>query len=189
MTTEKLTTINKTNSRASVAAGGLSTEVVALTRAPRITGVGGGKSRGFGYDRAERSPERIAKAQAFAERIKAQRADKSRCPRCGCPRGEQFRTCENCRAKIRRAKLRREGVAVLKGGEYSNADLAAMVLQMRREMDRMQTRFKTWQKAAHYRATLRWRTNKMRRKNFRPVSEAEAMDYLRETNHAYAAEN
>lgn len=74
---------------------------------------------------------------------------------------------------------------MVKGGEYSNADLAAMVIQMRREMDKMQQRFKLWQKAAHYRRNLHYRTNTMRKKYLKTVSNAEAMDYLSKTNHAY----
>ena len=141
--------------------------------------------KGFGHDRPDRTPERIAKAQAFHALILERRKDKSRCPRCGHPRGEKYRTCDRCREKIRKAKLRAKGIAVVKGGEYSNADLAAMVLQMRREMDRMQARFKLWQKAAHYRRNLHYRTNTMRKKYHKPVSHAEAMDYLADSNHAY----
>jgi len=146
----------------------------------------GGKTlKGFGYDRPDRTPERIAKAQAFHALVLERRKDKSRCLRCGHPRGEKYRMCDRCREKIRKAKLRAKGIAVVKGGEYSNADLAAMVLQMRREMDRMQARFKLWQKAADYRRNLHYRTNTMRKKYLKTVSHAEAMDYLAETNHAY----
>ena len=144
--------------------------------------------KGFGNDRPNRTPERIAKAQAFHALVMERRKDQSRCPRCGHPRGEKYRTCDRCREKIRKAKLRAKGIAVVKGGEYSNADLAAMVLQMRREMDRMHARFKLWQKAAHYRRNLHYRTNTMRKKYHKPVSHAEAMDYLAETNHAYESE-
>ena len=153
---------------------------------PATNKAGGGKAlKGFGYDRPDRTPERIAKAQAFHALVLERRKDKSRCPRCGHPRGEKYRTCDRCREKIRKAKLRAKGIAVVKGGEYSNAGLAAMVLQMRREMDRMQARFKLWQKAADYRRNLHYRTNTMRKKYLKTVSHAEAMDYLAETNHAY----
>ena len=53
------------------------------------------------------------------------------------------------------------------------------------EMDKMQARFKLWQKAAYYRRNLKYRTNTMRKKYHKPVSHAEAMDYLAESNHAY----
>ena len=160
--------------------GGVTTRVL-----QNITVSGGGQSRGFGYDRPDRTPERIAKAQAFHALVLERRKDKSRCPRCGHPRGEKYRTCDRCREKIRKAKLRAKGIAVMKGGEYSNADLAAMVPQMRREMDRMQARFKLWQKAADYRRNLKYRTNTMRKKYLKTVGHAEALDYLAGTNHAY----
>ena len=144
--------------------------------------------RGFGYDRPDRTPERIAKAQAFHLAVIERRKDKSRCPRCGKARGEVHRTCDLCRERIRKSKLRSKGIAVTKGGEYSNTDLAGMVLQMRREMDKMQARFKLWQKAADYRRNLHYRTNTMRKKYLKPVSEAEAMDYLASTNHAYESD-
>ncbi len=142
----------------------------------------------FGYDRPDRTPERIAKAQAFHVAVLERRKDKSRCGRCGQPRGETYRTCARCREKIRKAKLRAKGIAIIKGGEYSNADLAAMVLQMRREMDKMQARFNLWQKAAAYRRNLHYRTNTMRKKYLKTVSHAEAMDYLAQTNHAYESQ-
>lgn len=176
-----------TNSRSLQPAGNaLMKDGCVTTRVPaNITVFGGGKSRGFGYDRPDRTPERIAKAQAFHALVLERRKDKSRCPRCGHPRGEKYRTCDRCREKIRKAKLRAKGIAVVKGGEYSNADLAGMVIQMRREMDRMQARFKLWQKAADYRRNLKYRTNTMRKKYLKTVSNAEAMDYLADSNHAY----
>ena len=60
-----------------------------------------------------------------------------------------------------------------------------MVVQMRREMDRFHVRFKLWQKAVSYRKSLRYRTNAIRRKYFKPVANDDAMDYLRQTNHNY----
>ena len=180
-------TIN--NTRANHAAAGLSLEGGALTHALSPNGNGVGNSRGFGYDRPDRTPERIAKAQAFHAMIQERRKDKTRCPRCGAPRGEKYRTCDRCREKVRKAKLRAKGIAVVKGGEYSNADLAAMVIQMRREMDKMQQRFKIWQKAAEYRRNLHYRTNTMRKKYLKTVSQAEALDYLAETNHAYESQD
>lgn len=153
----------------------------------KITARGDGKFNWVGSDR-ERTPERIAKAVSFFQKTIQMRKDKTRCPRCGRARGEKFRTCDRCRAGIRKSKLRAKGVAVLKGGEYSNADLAAMVLQMRREMDKMQQRFKVWQKAAHYRRNLHYRTNTMRKEFFKPVNRAEAMDYLAQSNHAFATD-
>ena len=182
----KQTTINNNNNRVPSAAGMSLNGCVTTCVPANITVSGGGHFRGFGYDRADRTPERIAKAQAFHAAVLERRKDKSLCPRCGHPRGEKYRTCDRCREKIRKAKLRAKGIAVVKGGEYSNADLAAMVLQMRREMDRMQARFKLWQKAAYYRRNLHYRTNTMRKKYLKPVGHAEAMDYLAETNHAYA---
>lgn len=184
------TTINNNNFRARTAAAGLSLEDGCVTtRVPAsITVFAGGKSRGFGYDRPDRTPERIAKAQAFHAAVLERRKDKSRCPRCGRARGEKYRTCDQCRGRIRKAKLRARGIAVVKGGEYSNTDLAAMVLQMRREMDKLQVRFKLWQKAAQYRRNLHYRTNAMRKKYLKTFSHAEAMDYLGETNHAFAQE-
>ena len=183
----KPTTINNKPFARNQAAGLSIEDGDGTTRVPaKHHSLGGGKSRGFGYDRPDRTPERIAKAQAFHAEVIERRKDKTRCPRCGHTRGEKYRTCDRCRDKIRKAKLRAKGIAVVKGGEYSNADLAAMVLQMRREMDRMQARFKLWQKAAHYRRNLHYRTNTMRKKYHKPVSHAEAMDYLAETNHAYA---
>lgn len=180
---------NNNNNRVLSAAGLSLKDGCVTTRVPaNITVNGGGHSRGFGYDRADRTPERIAKAQAFHAAVLERRKDKSRCPRCGHPRGEKYRTCDRCRDKIRKAKLRAKGIAVVKGGEYSNADLAAMVLQMRREMDRMQARFKLWQKAADYRRNLRYRTITMRKKYLKTVGHAEAMDYLADTNHAYASD-
>lgn len=178
---KNLTTINNINSRAIQPAGCLEDGCV-TTRVPaNITVYGGGHSRGFGYDRPDRTPERIAKAQAFHAAVMERRKDKSRCPRCGRERGKEYRNCDRCREKIRMAKLRAKGIAVVKGGEYSNADLAAMVIQMRREMDKMHLRFKLWQKAVEYRKTLKYRTNRLRRKYFKPVDKAVADDYLRST--------
>ena len=74
---------------------------------------------------------------------------------------------------------------MVKGGEYSVTELAGMVIQVRREMTEMQARFKLWQKAADYRRNLKYRTNTMRKKYLKPVSHAEAMDYLADSNHAY----
>ena len=72
-----------------------------------------------------------------------------------------------------------------KDAKLTGSVVVAMVKQMRREMDRMQQRFKQWQKAADYRRNLHYRTNAMRRKYLKPVGRAEAMDYLANTNHAY----
>ncbi len=177
--------LTKTNTRALQSAAGLSLGSGEPTCAPRTAGAGAGQFRGFGFDRPDRTPERIAKAQAFQAMVVERRKDKTLCPRCGGPRGDKYRTCDRCRDKVRKAKLRARGVAVVKGGEYSNADLAGMVIQMRREMDRMQARFKLWQKASDYRRNLHYRTNTMRKKYHKPVSHAEAMDYLAGSNHAY----
>jgi len=183
-------TINNNNLLRAISATGLSIEDGdELTRVPaNIAVLGGGKSRGFGFDRPDRTPERIAKAQAFHAAVMERRKDKSRCPRCGHPRGEKYRTCDRCREKIRKAKLRAKGIAAVKGGEYSNADLAGMVIQMRLEMDKMQARFKLWQKAANYRRNLHYRTNTIRKKYLKTVSHDEAMDYLADSNHAYGHE-
>ncbi len=184
---QQFTINNKNNSRAQSVAAGLSFGNGCLTTCvpANITVAGCGPSYGFGFDRPDRTPERIAKAQAFHAQLAARRKDATRCPRCGNARGAEFRTCDRCREKVRKLKLRAKGVAVLKGGEYLPADLAAMVLQMRREMDRMQARFKLWQKAANYRRNLHYRTNSMRKKYFKPVAREDAMDYLAQTNHAF----
>lgn len=177
-------TIN--NHRVSSAPPGLCNGSGVLTSRPENSSASGvGPSRGFGHDRPDRSPQRIAKAQAFHALIQERRKDKTRCGRCGGPRGQQFRNCDTCREKLRRAKLRSKGWAVLPNGEYTVAELAGMVLQVRREMDAMQKRFKLWQKAADYRRNLHYRTNRLRRKYHQPVPESEAMDYLAGTNHAY----
>ena len=186
--------MNKTLSARLVSGGGNFPNVEPQRSASGIVQVRNGNAgpeRGstFGYDRPDRSPERIAKAQAFHALVLERRKDKTRCPRCGHPRGEKYRTCDRCREKIRKAKLRAKGITVMKNGEYSVADLAAMVLQVRREMSAMQVRFKTWQKAAYYRRDLRYRTNTMRKKYHNPVSHAVAMDYLEKTNHAYETQD
>ncbi len=180
------TTINNNISRA-IGPAGLSLESGCVTTCVpvNITANRGGHFRGFGYDRTDRTPERIAKAQAFQAMVQERRKDKTKCSRCGGPRGEKHRTCDRCREKIRKAKLRAKGIAVVNGGEYSNAELAGMVIQMRREMDRMQARFKLWQKAAHYRRNLHYRTNTIRKKYYKPVNRSVAMDYLSNTSHAY----
>jgi hypothetical protein len=178
--------LTNNNTRAHSAAAGSFLESGALTHAPCATGFGVGNFRGIGFDRPDRTPERIAKAQSFFANLQQLRQDKTRCPRCGRPRGEKHRTCDRCREKVRTAKLRAKGYAVTGRGEFSMADLAAMVVQMRRELDKMQARFKLWQKAAHYRSTLHYRTNTLRKKYLKTVSHAEAMDYLAATNHAYA---
>ena len=181
-----LKTFNQIPTRAIVAAG-LSFENEVTTRVPaNITVKAVGHSRGFGYDRADRTPERIAKARAFHAAVMERRKDLARCPRCGHPRGTEYRTCDRCREKIRKLKLRAKGSAVMNGGVYPIDALAAMVLQMRREMDRMQARFKLWQKAANYRRNLHYRTNTMRKKYLKTFSHEETMDYLAATNHAYA---
>lgn len=182
----KSTSTINTNTRAASTATGPRVNGDALLARPATSqSAGGGAFKGFGYDRENRSPERIAKAQAFQAMLAARRADPTRCPRCGGPRGEEFRTCDKCRGKVRTAKLRAKGYAVLKGGEYSVADLAGMVIQMRREMDRMQARFKLWQKAAEYRRNLHYRTNTMRKKYLRQFTPAQIADYLAQTNHAH----
>ena len=147
-----------------------------------------GKLSWVGSDR-ERTPERIAKAVSFFERQIELRKDKSRCSRCGGPRGQVYRTCDKCRESISRCKLKAKGVAVVKGGEYSVEQLAGMVIQIRREMDKMQARFKLWQRAAYYRRNLHYRTNTIRKKYARrfveDITPAQAMDYLKQTNHSY----
>ena len=161
-------------------------EVERLLTRPHTKMAEDGKNlKGFGYDRPDRTPERIAKAQAFHALVLERRKDKSRRPRCGHARGEKYRTCDRCREKIRKAKLRSKGIVIAKGGEYSVTELAGMVIQMRREMTAMQARFKLWQKAADYRRNLKYRTNTMRKKYLKTVSHAQAMDYLANTNHAY----
>lgn len=179
---KKLTTINNNNLRA-ISAAGLSLEDGCVTtRVPaNITVNGGGHSRGFGYDRADRTPERIAKAQAFHARLKLARQNPANCCRCGKPRDGKTRQCSKCLKY--QAKYR--GKLVDKDAKLTGSVVVAMVKQMRREMDRMQARFKLWQKAADYRRNLHYRTNTMRKKYHKPVSHAQAMDYLADSNHAY----
>jgi hypothetical protein len=152
------------------------------TRVPaNIAGLGGGKSRGFGFDRADRTPERIAKAQAFWVKRQQDRKNPANCQRCGKPLDTDKKSCQKCldyQAKYRGKKSD-------KNEKLTAGQVVAMVKQMRREMDKMQTRFKVWQKAVNYRASLKYRTNALRKKYHKPVSHAEAMDYLADSNHAY----
>ena len=177
-----LTTINNNNLRA-IGAAELSLEDGCVTtRVPEnMTVNGGGHSRGFGYDRPDRTPERIAKAQAFHARLKLARQNPANCCRCGKPRDSKTRQCSKCLKY--QAKYR--GKLVDKDAKLTGFVVVAMVKQMRREMDKMQQRFKLWQKAADYRRNLHYRTNTMRKKYHKPVSHAEAMDYLADSNHAY----
>lgn len=176
------TNINNNNIRAQSAAAGLSLEDGRTYAPSNITVNGGGKSRGFGYDRPDRTPERIAKAEAFWNRLKLARQNPANCCRCGKPRDGKTKQCSKCLAY--QAKYR--GKLADKDAKLTGAQVVAMVKQVRREMDKMQQRFKLWQKAANYRRNLHYRTNTIRKKYLRPVSRAEALDYLQQSNHAYA---
>ena len=177
----KPTTINN-KPFAQRSAAGLSIEKVdGLTRLPNITVSGGGQFRGFGFDRSDRTPEHIAKAQAYWQTLQARRKNPANCCRCGKPRDGKTRQCSKClkyQAKYRGKKFGDDE-------KITAAMVVAMVKQVRKEMDRMQARFKQWQKAADYRRNLHYRTNAMRKKYLKTVSHEEAMDYLAETNHAY----
>lgn len=129
-----------------------------------------------------RSAAHRAKAEAFWSALAERRKQPGNCCRCGKPHDGQTRQCRKCldyQAKYR-------GRLPAKTEKLTAGMIVAMVIQMRREMDRMQTRFKQWQKAADYRRNLHYRTNTMRKKYLKTVSPAEAMDYLADTNHAYA---
>jgi hypothetical protein len=178
---------NKLFARQADAAGtvcgcGVTTSVPAIA-----AGLGGGKfkSKGFGYDRADRTPERIAKAQAFHARQNLARQNPANCCRCGKPRDGKTRQCSKCLKY--QAKYR--GKMVDKDAKLTGSVVVAMVKQVRREMTAMQARFKLWQKAANYRRNLHYRTNTMRKKYLKTASRDQAMDYLADTNHAYEKES
>jgi hypothetical protein len=202
-----MTTINNNNSRASSAAGLSFENGCVTTRVPANMPLnGGGKftlggekssdkelaacgmfgnslpaARPPGVSHYDRTPERIAKAQAFHARLKLARQNPANCCRCGKPRDGQMKQCSKCRAY--QAKYR--GKLVDKDAKLTGSVVVAMVKQMRREMDKMQIRFRLWQRAADYRRNLNYRTNTMRKKYYKAVSHAEAMDYLTKTNHAF----
>ena len=178
-------TINKNNSKRAISAAtemslgnGRDTTCVPAN----ITVCGGGPFDWVGKDRLTRSPENIAKRVAFFQHRSAQRKN----PKCGKPRDRDGKMCQRCIETQRRRVARNSGRAYLKGEIISNEKLAGMVLQMRREMDKMQTRFKVWQKAVNYRQSIKYRTNAIRKKYLNPISHAQAMDYLKDTNHAFA---
>lgn len=125
-------------------------------------------------------PIRVARNAAFVAKMTALRANPRNCGRCGKPRDGERKQCARC--------LNRQ--AMYRGQKFeermTSAGLLAVVKQLRREMDKLQVRFKLWQKAVDYRKSLKYRTNAMRKKHLKTVGHAEAMDYLAETNHAYA---
>lgn len=137
-------------------------------------------------DRPTRSPEALARRVDFFESRIAARKNPANCGKCGKSRDRAGRMCERCLNTQRRRVALGQGKAFLKGDTFTATQLAGMVLQMRREMDKIQVRFKLWNKAAKYSATLKARTNAMRRK-YQPeeISKAQAMEYLSTTNHAY----
>jgi predicted amidophosphoribosyltransferase len=139
----------------------------------------------FGFDRPDRTPARIAKAQAFWQSLNERRKNPANCCRCGKPRDGKTRQCSKCLKY--QAKYR--GKLVDKDAKLTGSVVVAMVKQMRKEMDMMQARFKLWQKAVKYRAALKYRTNAMRKKYLPQVSPEQALDYLAETNHAYEQED
>lgn len=81
----------------------------------------------------------------------------------------------------RRYKLR----LLVKRQEYSPAECVAMVKQCRREVSKLREIIKKMQAAQRYKYNREWKEKQMRRKYLKPVSHAEAMDYLADTNHAY----
>jgi len=128
----------------------------------------------------EQSPARVAKSRAFHALKAALRSDPANCCRCGKPRDGQPRQCAKCRAyqaRYRAGKFE---------SKLTGPQLVAMVKQMRRELDKMQVRFKQWQKAADYRRNLHYRTNTMRKKYLKQFIPAQVADYLSKTNHAFA---
>lgn len=171
------------------ATGTVSEDGRLLTHPTNITVIGGCKLSWVASDRPNRSPEEVAKRiNFFAGRIAA-RKDPANCGKCGKPRDREGRMCIRCLNTQRRRVAKSKGRALAAGETYSVEKLAAMVLQMRREMDKMHSRFKLWQKAAEYRRNLHYRTNTIRKKYLKTVSHDQAMDYLAETNHAYESDD
>lgn len=186
--TKQTLTINK-QARESATTGCSSEDGCGLTRFPaNDMGISGGQYQWIGNDRPGRSPEDVQRRINFFEARIAARKDPANCGKCGKPRDREGRMCVRCLNTQRRRVAKEKGRAVIEGGAYSVDQLAGMVLQMRREMDKIQTRFKLWQKAVGYRKALKYRTNAILRKYFSPVTKAEAMDYLSQTNHAYENE-
>lgn len=146
---------------------------------------GGGKLAFVVADRPNRSPEALAKRLRFFEARIAARKDPANCGKCGKPRDREGRMCVRCLNTQRRRVARNKGHALIAGDAYTVEKLAGMVLQMRKEMDKLQVRFKLWQKAANYRRNLHYRTNTLRKKYFKQFSRNEALDYLSGSNHAY----
>lgn len=148
----------------------------------------GGKNLAFVInDRPGRSPEDIAKRIAFFEARLAAKKDPANCPKCGKPRDRNGKMCARCIETQRRRVAKHRGIPPA-GSTYSPAQLTRVVAQVRREMDRMQSRFKLWQKSADYRRNLHYRTNALRKRYHNPVSNDQALDYLSQTNHAYEQE-
>jgi len=187
MSQNKPTNIKQlTSSRNYQPAGNVLMEGGVTTRVPaNMTVLGGGKLSFVGRDRPNRSPQDMVKRINFFEQRMAARKDPANCGKCGKPRDREGRMCIRCLNTQRRRIAKSKGHALAAGESYSVEKLAGMVLQMRREMDKMHVRFKLWQKSANYRRNLHYRTNTMRKKYLKTVSHAEAMDYLAETNHAY----
>ena len=177
----KPTTINKNNLRAISATGMSFEDGCVTTRVPANMTVDGGGHFQHEKKTRIRTPEHRAKAEAYWANLKANRQKPGHCVRCGKPHQAATRQCSKCLSY--QAKYR--GKLVDKDVKLTGSVVVAMVKQMRREMDKMQQRFKLWQKAAHYRRNLHYRTNTMRKKYLNSVSKEDAMDYLQQTNHAY----
>lgn len=162
------------NNSCASSASGLSFEDGRDTCAPQS-----GPVIGSGSFRGEQRPARIAKSKAF-HALKAElRSNPANCCRCGKPRdgeGKQCTKCQAYQAKYRAARFEEK---------LTGPQLVAMVKQMRRELDKMQVRFKQWQKAADYRRNLHYRTNTIRKKYLKQFTPAQVLDYLSQTNHAF----
>lgn len=172
---EQPITININNSRAHQPAG------LSLKNGRVITCVpANGTVNGGGPFRGEQAPARIAKSKAFHALKAALRSDPANCCRCGKPRDGEPKQCTECREYQARYRAGRFEARL------TGSQVVAMVKQMRRELDKMQVRFKQWQKAAEYRRNLHYRTNTMRKKYLRQFSPAQVRDYLAQTNHAHA---
>lgn len=182
----KSTTININNNRA-ISAAGLSLDDGCVTTCfPANIPVRSGAA--FSWvtnDRTNRSPADIAKRINFFKARIAARKDPANCGKCGKPRDTERRMCQRCADTQRRRVAKAKGHALIAGERYTVDKLAGMVLQMRKEMNKMQVRFKLWQKSVDYKRSLKYRTDTMRKKYLKTFSRDQAMDYLAETNHAY----
>ena len=80
--------------------------------------------------KTDRETNRKARGEKFIARMIAIRNDPARCPRCGGARGERWKNCDKCRAKIKQANLRSKGYAISPAGlGLTIQDLAGMVVR------------------------------------------------------------